>query len=205
MNGHLGEDAELFALGVLDDAERSRVEAHAAACSECARRLGEAEAVVAELLSYQVPEKVTRLPVRARPAGRLAMAAALAVAIGVTVASLFQTQHLAARINADDAVLATIATSHFNHTQFAKISRTAPTAKLLNARHGEWLYVIIDAPANGLHVVAERGGTTVDLGPAQVHGRTSTLFVRDPGKLARVELERDGTVIERAMPSYLDE
>jgi len=206
MNDHLGEDAELFALGVLDDDERARVEAHAAACAECSQRLGQAEAVVAELASsYPVAEKVTPLPVRRRERGWMATAAALAVAIGVTIASLLQTQHLQARISADDAVLATIATSHFNHTAFAKIVRDAPTAKLLNGRHGEWLYVIVDAPASDVHVVADRSGTTIDLGIVQVHGKTATLFVRDPGTLGRVALERDGAVIETATPTYRDE
>ncbi|HXP92207.1 MAG TPA: zf-HC2 domain-containing protein [Candidatus Binatia bacterium] len=206
MNDHLGEDAELFALGVLDDGERARVEAHAAACAECSRRLGEAEAVVAELASsHPRAEKVTPLPVRRRGNGPMATAAALVVAVGVTIASLFQVQHLQARLSSDDAVLATIATSHFNHTAFAKTVRDAPTAKLLNGRHGEWLYVIVDAPASDLHVVGDRSGAPIDLGIVQVHGKTATFFVRDPGRLGRVALERGGSVIETATPSYRDE
>jgi hypothetical protein len=206
MNEHLGEDAELFALGVLDDDERARVEAHAAECVECSRRLGEAETVVAELASsYTGQGKVVALPQRARSRGWMATAAAFAVAIGVTIASLVQTQHLQARLSADDAILATIATSHFNHTTFTKAAADGPTAKVINGRHGEWLYVIVDAPVSDMHVVANRAGTNVDLGTLQIHGRTSTLFKRDPGTLDRIDLQRNGSVIETAKPSYKDE
>lgn len=205
MNDHIGEDAELFALGMLDESERARVEAHAAACAACSQRLGEAEAVVADLTLSYSPQEVAQLPARPLPRAWIATAAACAVAIGVTIASLLQTQHLAVRAGADDEILATLATSHFNHAQFAGTVPDAPVAKLLNARHGEWLYVIVDSPAGDLRVVAQRGDKTIDLGPTNAHGRTSILFVRDPGMLARVLLERAGSVIESATPSYRDE
>jgi hypothetical protein len=206
MNEHVGEDAELFALGVLDEAERARVEAHAAVCADCAKRLGEAEAVVAGLaLSYEASQADAPARGRVRLPRGLAAAAAVFVALGITLGALFQTQRLSGRVAADDAVLATLATSHFNHAQFVAAAPGAPVAKLLNARHGEWLYVIVDAPADGLRVVAARAGSTVDLGAVATHGRTSTLFVRDPGTFERVDLERGGSVVETATPSYKDE
>lgn len=204
MNEHLGEDAELYALGDLEEDERARIEDHAAACADCAARLGEAEAVVAELaLSY-----ATARPGRRSAPGLsrgLATAAALALAIGVTLASLLQSARLQADLRSNDAILATIATSHFNHVQFAPAAAGAPAAKLLNARHGEWLFAILDAPDGDVHVVVLRGGTSTDLGAMRVQGRTATLFVRAPGKVDRVELRRDGTLVESAQPSYRDE
>ena len=203
MNGHIGEDAELFALGLLDDQERARVEAHAAACAACSERLGRAEAVVAELVTaYRATPAVSRPLGERSPLARTAIASAVALALGVTLASLVQTRHLQARLSADDAVLATLVTSHFNHAQFSANVRDAPPAKLLNARGGEWLFVIVDRPADDLHVVARREGRSIDLGTLQPNGKTATLFVRDPGMLQRVELERRGAVIEAATPSY---
>jgi hypothetical protein len=204
MNDHIGEDAELFALGMLEEPERTRVEAHASGCAPCLQRLGEAEAVVARLALWHPPAKAAPRRVSV-PRAWMAAAAVCAVAIGVTIASVLQTRSLTARAGANDAILAAIATSHFNHTQFTKVARDAPAAKLLNARRGQWLYVIVDTPLANVRVVVRHGDQTVDLGPTQVHGRTSSLFVRDPGALARVLLERDGSVIETATPSYRDE
>src|SRR5689334_5513937 len=63
-DAHIGQNAELYALGSLDDVERLRVEAHVANCEDCLRRLGEAEETVLglERETAEVP-----LPRNARP------------------------------------------------------------------------------------------------------------------------------------------
>ena len=50
LDDHIGEHAELYALGQLDELESSRVERHARTCDACARRLGEAEEAVLGLI-----------------------------------------------------------------------------------------------------------------------------------------------------------
>jgi hypothetical protein len=199
-NEHLDEDLELYALGVLGDEDRARVEAHAAACPDCSVRLGEAEAVVAKLaLAYPAKAKVVPLRISSRWIGA---AAAFVLMAGVTLGALLQTNRLQNRIGADDAILATIATSHFNHTEFSKLQPGAPAAKVLNGRHGEWLYVIVDAPFGDVRLTGRRAGSAVDFGLVHVHGTTATLFVRNPGPVSRLELQRNGTTIETARPSY---
>ncbi len=49
MSRHIGELAELFALGSLDDTERATVERHVRACLQCADRIRDAEETVAFL------------------------------------------------------------------------------------------------------------------------------------------------------------
>ena len=43
MTDHVGELAELCALGALEPRQRADVDAHAAGCERCTRALGEAE------------------------------------------------------------------------------------------------------------------------------------------------------------------
>ncbi|MGP6156015.1 MAG: RskA family anti-sigma factor [Vulcanimicrobiaceae bacterium] len=52
---HIGELAELYALGALEPQERADIDAHAASCPRCARALGEAETAVAALDEVFVP------------------------------------------------------------------------------------------------------------------------------------------------------
>jgi anti-sigma-K factor RskA len=47
MSGHIGDLAELYALGSLDEQERVTVERHVRACVECANRVREAEETMA--------------------------------------------------------------------------------------------------------------------------------------------------------------
>jgi anti-sigma factor RsiW len=202
---HVDEDLELYALGVLSDEERARVEAHVAACSQCSARLGDAEAVVAKLALAYPPSTVAPLRLARIASPWIAAAAAFVLAVGITLAALLQTHRLQAQVGADDAVLATIATSHFNHAEFSKTAAGAPAAKVLNARDGAWLYVIVDAPLGGVHVVGRHDDTAVDFGAVRVHGNTATLFVRDPGTMSRLELRRDGATIGTAVPSYRSE
>ena len=49
--GHVGENAELHALGLLEPRERLELERHISACPECLRRVGEAEEAAAQLVA----------------------------------------------------------------------------------------------------------------------------------------------------------
>ena len=62
---HIGENAELYALGELDELEAARVERHARTCAACSSRLGDAEATVLQLVeaggvTTAVPEGLDR-------------------------------------------------------------------------------------------------------------------------------------------------
>lgn len=61
---HIGENAELYALGELDELEAARVERHARACAACSSRLGDAEATVLQLIeaggAATVPQALDR-------------------------------------------------------------------------------------------------------------------------------------------------
>ena len=76
MSEHIGDDAALYALGILDEVSRRRIDAHVAACDACAAELGDAEAEVATLAAaepqYRPPAASPPRPPRrsARPKPR---------------------------------------------------------------------------------------------------------------------------------------
>ena len=209
---HIEEDAELYALGMLDDLEAARVRSHVAECAECRQRVGEAQNVVTQLAaaSPQIePDAVlrSRLFASARTTTtqkvpRMWTAVAAGIAAGVLAASLIlvpgrmnQTR-LAAR---NDIAFSTIVRSHFLHVQFAPLEAAAPQAKMLYGRHGEWLYVIVHTPSRhfGVRLVGGDARTVAEL---TSEGANATLFIADPGQFTAVELTLDGKPVARAIP-----
>ncbi len=210
---HLGDLAELHALGTLEPHERASVESHVAACASCARALGTAEATVAALddafvAEVDVPEALGRRiatsarvaeAMRSRPlhASRfprsfIAAAAAVVLAVGLAGGALLQRSAQLRDAAHDSAIVATIATSHFNHASFIARNQAAPVSKVLYARDGRWLYVLIDGAACACHVVALSPAGERDLGKPETRGSTATLFARTVARPTSLEL-RDGS------------
>jgi hypothetical protein len=207
---HLGELAELHALGALEPLERAQVERHVAACQRCAEALSAAEATVAALddafvAQVEPPERLgariaasaqTVVPLAARRAARgawsipslYATAAALLLAAGVGAGALVEHTADVRQAARDSAVLATIATSHFNHVTLTARTASAPVSKVLYARDGAWFYVVINTPACDCRVVARSALGERDLGPPTARGATATLFVRDDPRPNSIEL-----------------
>jgi len=165
---HLDEDADAYALGALDEPGMARVDALAASCDDCARRVGEAEATVARMVVPVDP------PVRAMPSVRTAwLAIAAAFAIGLLPSAYLLTR--AHDASATQAVaLDALVHSHFLHAPFASLAPDAPHAKAIYARDGSWLYVVSDVP-RALTVVAEPGDRV--LGTLEPSGTAASLYV----------------------------
>jgi len=210
---HLGEFAELYALGVLEPQERAQVEAHVADCADCARALGAAEATVAALDDAFVPqcEPPERLdariaaaaqavvPLAARRSVRRAALPApsfYATAAALLLADTRQAAH-------DSAVLATIATAHFNHITLTARESSAPVSKVLYARDGAWFYLVVDSATCDCRAVVRSAAGERDLGKLEVRGSTATLFVRDVPRPTSLELvDASGRVISGATLVY---
>lgn len=190
---HIGEAAELYAIGALDAAERTAVDAHIARCTECARRVGEAEETVLALerdvrvdplaTAVAVPLRLRRREV---PAWWLGVAAAAALIVGTLLPGLF-TQH-------DTPTLAMIH-SHFNHAQFSGLN--APAAKVIYARDRSWYYVIVEG-SHRYDVFGLRAGQSVGLGTTEPKGATSELFAQHREPFERIELRDGGKPLEAA-------
>jgi len=250
MSAHLGDDAELYALGLLEPERRAEIDAHVAGCADCVRLLGEAEATAAALA-----DTLPRLPPSAAAAARfaaavsglqagvgpvgpgvapafrrpvetrwgwfagLALTAALLVALGT---SWYQVGVLRGRAQDAQLAVATLVHSHFLHVSMTVAPAAGGlAAKVVYARDGSWLYVLVDRPEGDrtqgrpegnrpasertegpLELTATIAGKPYPCGQLVLNGGTATLFVRPPGRPERVQLSRDGTILATANLAY---
>jgi anti-sigma factor RsiW len=214
VNQHLGEDAELYPLGVLDEVAARTVERHIERCSACADRVTQAEAVAASLaaslpLATPSPALELRLHESLRPqrrarvfpanALRLALAAAFAIAF---IALGWQTLVLRGRLAGEDVALVTMVHSHFNHVSMAPQSASPVAAKILYARDGSWVYIIADRPGGQLHAIAQTAAGSSDLGALVSAGQTATLLVRPRERIRAIVLQRSGANVASAKLVY---
>lgn len=205
MTQHIDELAELYALGVLDEEERARVDAHALACDACASRLGEAESTIAfmEQRAPVVPASLDRRmsAVFARPTGGFRISSALvAAAFIVGLLPSFWFWNSARTTQAFDAqreqAVHAMVTSHFAHAQFTPLSPGAPKAKLIYARTGDWVYAVA-ATGAALTLQAQTPGGSVGLGTLHATGNAGELFVAKAPHAQIFTLSENGREIER--------
>ena len=192
---HIGENAELYALGSLSDVERAQVDAHVANCAECLRRLGQAEETVLGLEREAVPHALpagARAPeLRYRPLVARWWYGAVAAAAALLLGYLLP--HPIAQPTHDVAHVAMLH-SHFNHSQFAG---NGPLAKVLYARDRSWYYVIVEGSHTySVEAVSPTGTRT--LGTTAPRDGTSELFVSHTQRFDRIELREGTAVVESA-------
>lgn len=194
---HIGELAELYAIGALDDAERAGVDAHAQSCVECAKRLGEAESLIAETIVEREPPPQLDARVRKAFVARTAtpprwgalVAAAFVIGLlpGLLFAALYRP---AAPFQADrDRAIAAMVNSHFSHAPFIAVSPDAPKAKVLYARTARWRFIVAQT-THAYTVEAQDASGTAVLGTLHVSGNAAELFV--PSTSARKFVLLDG-------------
>lgn len=177
MTAHIGESAELYALGALGEDERAQIDAHVVQCDACAARLGEAERTVAAM-----EESGSAAAPRAQAWRFPAAVAAAAFVLGLVPSGWFwSSQQRANAYDADrEGALAAMVSSHFSHAQFQPLVADAPKAKLIYARNGRWVYAVAQTGKPLLLKVVDRG-ETAPLGTLHALGSSAELFVRDAG------------------------
>jgi len=203
---HIDDLAELYALGMLSDAERDALDGHIAACEPCAKRVGDAEAVVASLVIEAEPPRSldarVRRAVASRPAvARLGPLIAAAFILGL-LPSLWLLHAVQVRSAFDDdrrAAIVAMLHSHFTHAQFVSIAPDAPRAKVIFARGGAWCYVVAQT-RKAYRVQAQTAGRATDLGTLRVSGDTAELFVPHTDAGALVLLDGTRAVARAAVP-----
>ncbi len=132
---HIGENAELYALGQLGELESSRVERHARTCDACAKRLGDAEATVLRLIESGdvASERPAELDGRVRFAGApprawiAAVAAAFLIGLLPWAVTTMRHSDVSTGSNQQLAMNAMLA-GHFLHTPVAGLVPGAPHA-----------------------------------------------------------------------------
>ncbi|HZZ65455.1 MAG TPA: zf-HC2 domain-containing protein [Candidatus Baltobacteraceae bacterium] len=214
---HIDEDAELYAVGALDDTRAEFVERHVAGCSACAQRLDEAQNTVADVAAGQplfepslqlrdrLRASVAPAPVRAAQhwglAG-LAFAAALAIAFIPTWVAVDRTRVVTAMIQQDERALARIAAAPaFNRAVFMAQNRPAG-AKVLYGPRGDWYYVVVMHPRPGMQVAYVHDGRMEMLGNVAMHGESGTLYLPVNHKMDQLALLEGNTVVASAHLVY---
>lgn len=213
------ERCDAYALGMLSFEDRTLVEEHLRFCASCSRAIGESERVVCAMIEMTTPpykapgrlqeriEQIADPPIKTTALRQRrisfswgALAAAVALSLGVSTANLWH-ENLALRSIdlRNDTVLATISTSHFKHVSLISRVSDLPAAKVLYAPDRSWLYLVVDAAHCDCHLVAQYGEEVRDLGSPQTNDRTSTLFIRDNGKPTSLRLvSSSGAVLAAA-------
>jgi hypothetical protein len=211
---HIGELAELYALGDLSVAERERVDRHARECLQCAQRLGEAEATLLQLIERDAASSVipsgVEGPLRPSRFGSVghswATFAAIAAAflIGLLpwgMQTLLRPSTPLGVTRTDDAnrqAMSAMLAGHFVHAPLLPLSADAPAGKVIYAREGGWIYVIVAAGAVPLDIDVVSAGTRTRVASLEASAQTRAAFIRTPGAIQSVELLQGSAAIAQA-------
>jgi hypothetical protein len=194
---HIDQEAELYALGMLDDEERTRIDEHLLTCEPCTVLVGNAEAAVAALID----STQERRPAQRRAWWPIAVAAAFAL---TTLGLLGQNVILHGAVSSDGTLLATMIDSHFDHAQFQAAGGREIAAKAIYERHGKWYEILADGtPA--WHVVFVRPDGTRDAATAGFahRGAASIVYLAPSTPVRSIELEdTSGHVVGSVRPVF---
>ena len=147
---HIDELAELYALGTLDDAERTAVDSHARSCDACAQRIGEAEALIALTIEAQEPPPALDRRMHAAFTAQKTFAprwgalVAAAFVLGLLPGVLFAVLRPGPSTLPSDRehAIAAMVNSHFSHAQFTALAPDAPKAKVIYGHGAPWRYFV---------------------------------------------------------------
>ena len=199
MIDHVGENAALYALGMLDDGESAEVLMHAASCDACTRLLAQAEDDVTAMAMAQPqleppalrPPSIVSRPRRAWTAPALAFAAAIAVAI-LPMSYLYnENQRMHQSTMYADAVQRIIEMPH------RQVAFTGSKAMVMYSPDGSW-YCVFARSAKALHVAWLHDGQQTMLGTMVLHGDVALLYLPKSHKMNQLAIMNDGQIVGQA-------
>lgn len=201
MIDHIGDNAALYALGLLDERDGAEVVSHAASCDPCARLLAQAEDDVAAMAEaepqHDAPPGFAPRPVATLIARRswyapaLAFAAALLIAILPTGYLIEQNRAMHSSMVYADAVERMVSSPH------RTIAFKGSEAMVMYAADGSW-YCVFAKGAKALHVAWVHDGQTTMLGTMIPHGDVALLYLPKSHRMDQLAIMNDGQVIAQA-------
>lgn len=206
---HVGDEAELYALGALDDAERALLEAHVATCEPCARRLGEAEAAVTAMMVAELPPGAFEYP-RSRTMPRTSRAlqwlvAAAVVCILALPAAYFahENARMHAAMSANETLAARIASGDLQSAGFKMMHGAPMHARVLYDRAGDWYCVIVDRPQAPMQVAyVHPDGSVETIGSVAMRAGASMTVMPIAHKMNELVLMDGPTVVAEARLAF---
>jgi anti-sigma factor RsiW len=214
---HIGDDAALYALGVLDEVSRRRVDAHAATCDGCAQELGRAEEEVATLAAaepqYRLPEGFGAPAAPQRPtleksraryswfAPAVAVAAVLVFGFAPSLYMWQQNRAMHDSMVAENAAMKQLAAGPFRTASFAAMS-DGSDARVMYSPDGSWYVVLVRGAKRALQVAWMHDGERTMLGTAQPHGDVAMLYLPRSHRMDQLALVDGPTVVAEAQLAY---
>jgi hypothetical protein len=209
MIDHVGENAALYALGLLDDATAVSVLAHAATCDPCSRLLAQAQDDVATMAEaepqYEAPPELTariaksvsttfEIPGRSRQmwyAPALAFAAALALSTVPASYLINQNHAMTSSMVYADAVERMVSSPH------RTVAFKGTNAMVMYGNDGSW-YAVFAKGAKALNVVWKHDGQMTNLGTMVQHGDVALLYLPKSHRMDQLAIMSDGQVVSQA-------
>jgi hypothetical protein len=208
---HLGDDAALYALGVLDESTRSAVDSHAAGCAPCRRLLGAAEEDVTRMVaaepSHEPPAALLRRfrapspPLRAGWAAWGALAAALLLAILPSAYFWKQNQAMHVTLAANTSAMSRLAETSVRSATFTTMTGGA-SARVMYPPDGSWYVVLVHGASRALDVVWMHDGTRTMLGRAQPYGDVAMLYLPKSHRMNQLALVEGPRLVAEAQLAY---
>jgi anti-sigma factor RsiW len=204
MTDHIGEDAALYALGMLETDERERIDAHVAACDACMRLLGQAEADVTSavlaqpLVAAPVADLAQRRAAAQAPRWNVSMRAIAAVLILalLPIGYLYEqnrTMHDAVAMESD-AMMRMASSPH------AIVAFSGSDAKVIYAKDGSWYCVLMHDATAPVEVAWLHDGTKTMLGRVvqMPHSNVAMLYLPSSHRMDQLVLMSDGQIVAQA-------
>jgi anti-sigma factor RsiW len=215
MSDHIGEDAALYALGMLDEVSQRRVEAHAASCAACAALLSQAEDDVATLAAAEPQHRLPQgfaapapAPAQAKTRSRapwLSWAAAAAAVLVFGIAPLAymwqQNRAMHESMVAEGAAMKQLADGRFRTASFATMN-DGSDARVMYSPDGSWYVVVVRGATKALQVAWMHDGQRTMLGTAQPHGDVAMLYLPRSHRMDQLALVDGPTVVAEAQLAY---
>jgi hypothetical protein len=196
---HIESEAELYALGMLDDDERARIDEHLRTCEACAQLVGRAESALTALV-----DATQRAPQRRLARWPLAVAAAFTLA---SAGLLQQNLALHATLEGDGAIFDRMIDSHFDHVQFQTPHGAALAAKAVYERHGAWYEILASGTPAWRVVLVRPDGSRVPAAAGFVQRGGAAIMTLAPASPVRaIELDdAAGRLVGSATPTLQGE
>lgn len=204
MTDHIGDDAALYALGMLEPDERDRIDAHVATCDACMRLLGQAEAdmtaiVLTQAIAAPPVADLAAKRVAARPPRYTALIRALAAALIIALLPLgyFYQQNRAMQVA---MAMESDAMTRMSASPHRVVAFAGSDAKVIYGNDGSWYCVVVHGLKTPANVMWMHDGTQTDLGRVtpMPHKDMALLYLPASHRMDQLALVSDGRVIAQA-------